>query len=168
MTCINAKGIRIILMLILLVSVRCSNAQNKKTMEKDDSTKIAKTDDDWRKQLTPLQFHVTREKGTERAFTGEYDHFFEKGHYVCVCCGEKLFDSEHKYNSGCGWPAFNDLLTAKNIKKQTDTTHGMVRTEVMCAKCDAHLGHVFDDGPPPTRLRYCINSASIRFVPSKK
>lgn len=128
-----------------------------------DTFEIKKSDEDWRKLLSPLQFNVLREKGTERAFTGEYDDLFEEGTYFCAACGTELFTSKTKYNSGCGWPAFYDPANNKNIVEKKDFSHGMVRTEVMCAKCGGHLGHVFADGPQPTGLRYCINSASLKF-----
>jgi len=119
-----------------------------------------------RKRLTPLQYQVTQEKGTERPFTGCYNKFYEPGMYVCICCEQPLFTSDTKYDSGCGWPAFNDVLDQGKVKLTPDLSGGRVRTEVTCSKCDAHLGHVFDDGPPPKRKRFCINSASINFIPA--
>ena len=121
-----------------------------------------KDDEYWRDKLTPEEYHVCREKGTERAFTGEYWDTKEEGVYNCRCCGEPLFLSDTKYDSGCGWPSFFQPLDGEVIEEARDTTHGMIRTEVMCKKCGAHLGHVFEDGPQPTGLRYCINSVSVK------
>jgi peptide-methionine (R)-S-oxide reductase len=126
--------------------------------------KIIKSDDEWRRMLTPEQYEVTRRKGTERAFTGKYWNFHEKGVYLCVCCGNELFSSETKFDSGCGWPSFYAPQAEKRVETAVDKSYGMIRTEVMCSRCGAHLGHVFEDGPRPTGLRYCMNSASLDFV----
>jgi len=129
-----------------------------------DSARVQKSDDEWRAQLTPDQFHIARGKGTEPAFCGTLLDNKRKGVYSCICCGLPLFSSSNKFNSGTGWPSFFQTVAEENVATKSDRSHGMMRTEILCARCDCHLGHVFEDGPKPTGLRYCVNSESLTFT----
>jgi peptide-methionine (R)-S-oxide reductase len=135
-----------------------------KRLQKVRLAKVVKSEEDWKKMLSPLAFDITRHADTERAFTGQYWNLHEKGLYRCVCCDNALFSSDTKFESGTGWPSFWAPIAEENVRKERDTSLGMIREAVNCTLCDAHLGHVFDDGPPPTGLRYCMNSASLKFV----
>lgn len=160
---------KIILLLILFISLDQFYCQSKENFnssgKKGAELKMndAKNEKDWKEKLSPEEYHVLREKGTERPFTGKYWNFFEKGNYKCAACGQLLFDSDTKFDAGCGWPSFSDVVNNKNVILKDDFTFGMHRIEVMCSNCGGHLGHVFDDGPKPTGQRYCINSLSIKF-----
>jgi len=148
---------------IFSCSVKSQNDTNMASQTDNSEYKVKKSDEEWKEILTPVEFQILREKGTEYAFTGEYFKHKEKGTYVCAGCGNELFTSESKYDSGCGWPSFYEPLGNEKVGEAEDRSHGMVRTEIVCNNCGGHLGHVFPDGPKPTGLRYCVNSASLDF-----
>ena len=165
---VNFRNMRNIILLLLAFSICACNGTGQTTTPKpkntmNDTNKVVKTEEEWKKILSPEQYEVLREKGTERPFTGEYYLHTEKGMYVCAGCGAELFKSDTKFDAGCGWPSFSDVVDSSKVVYTKDKTLGMIRTEITCAKCGGHLGHVFDDGPAPTGLRYCINSVSIEF-----
>ena len=166
----------IILLSVVIASIIFNNVSSQVPNEdekvlnstnNDESKKVKRSDSEWRRMLSSAEYHILREKGTERAFTGEYDGHFENGMYLCAGCGNKIFDSETKYRSGCGWPAFYEALP-ESVEEHEDNSFGMRRIEITCSKCDGHLGHVFNDGPQPTGLRFCINSVSMDFKPEEE
>ena len=162
------KKIALLISLIafeLLMACAQSPQTNKQIVSMNDNR--IPTKEELKQRLSSDQWYITQEKGTERPFTGKYYDNHEKGVYNCVCCGLPLFLSDSKFESGCGWPSFFQTVKKENVKETLDKSHGMIRTEITCGKCGAHLGHVFDDGPPPTGLRYCLNSGAMEFIPSK-
>ena len=172
MRTLSQKACLISLSAMLLLMYCSSNAQQgnpKSTTTKKDtmSTELPKTEGDWKKKLSDEQYYVLREKGTERPFTGKFYLHKDKGVYTCAACGNELFTSDMKFDSHCGWPSFDREIKGGKIKTEVDSSHGMIRTEIMCAKCGGHLGHLFNDGPTETGIRYCVNSLSLEFAPEK-
>jgi peptide-methionine (R)-S-oxide reductase len=161
------KNTMILILTLGLIFPACSQSEKDTGLPDHTVYKVVKTEEEWRKQLTPIQYEVLREKGTEVAFTGEYWDNHKKGTYVCAACQLPLFDSKTKFESGTGWPSFYQPIEEKAVLKIEDTSYGMVREEIACSQCGGHLGHVFEDGPQPTGLRYCMNSASLKFVQKK-
>lgn len=159
----------IIFFAVFLVSCNSRAQENSSSFNnKNMDTSLPKTEAEWKEKLTAEQFYILREKGTERPFSGKLYLTKDKGIYKCAACGNELFTSDMKFDAHCGWPSFDKEIAGGKIKTQIDTSHGMVRTEIMCAKCGGHLGHLFDDGPTETGLRYCVNSVSLEFVPEEK
>jgi peptide-methionine (R)-S-oxide reductase len=153
-------------LLFLFFMLSCTSRGQLNNTVMSDSSKIIKSDVEWKEVLTPAQYNICRLKETEAPGSGKYDKFYEKGSYRCVACGNHLFDSDTKYNSGSGWPSFFDAHDSSKVTFHQDSSLGMLRTEVTCGRCGSHLGHVFDDGPKPTGLRYCINSLALEFIPA--
>jgi peptide-methionine (R)-S-oxide reductase len=156
-------------LLLTLLPIACQTPMSTSVVSstQNQAYEVVKTDDEWRKQLSAEEFHILREAGTERAFSGQYWDNHEKGIYVCRGCDKELFDSKTKFDSGTGWPSFYEPISKTSVENLEDNSYGMSRTEVRCARCGGHLGHVFDDGPAPTGKRYCMNSASMKFLPAK-
>ncbi|HEY8934449.1 MAG TPA: peptide-methionine (R)-S-oxide reductase MsrB [Cyclobacteriaceae bacterium] len=165
------RKVTLALALCLTTLFACNSQVRESSKSKNntimDSTKVVKSEEEWKKVLTPEQYSILREKGTDRPFTGKYYLTTDKGTYLCAACGAELFTSDMKFESSCGWPSFDKEILGGKVKTQTDYSHGMVRTEILCARCGGHLGHLFDDGPTDTGKRYCVNSTSLNFVKAK-